>query len=55
MGRGYWHPESLRQNSPGGNFPNWVIIDVKGTEEIYEQSDGNHQDLVRIVKGTSAK
>jgi len=55
MGHGCWHPESLRQNSPGGTCPNWVIIDVKGTKDTYEQSDCNHRDLLRIVKGTLDK
>jgi hypothetical protein len=50
MGHGYWHPDSLRQNPPGGSYPNWIIIAVKGTKEVYEQSEHDHRDLLKIVK-----
>jgi hypothetical protein len=48
MGIGYWHPDSLRQNPPGGTYPHWIIIEVNGTKEVYEQSEAN--DLLTIVK-----
>ena len=47
-GHGDWHPESLRKNPPGGTYPNWIIIDVNGTNEVYEHSERN--DLRKIVK-----
>jgi hypothetical protein len=48
MGTGYWHPDSLQKNPPGGSFPNWMAIEVNGNKEIYEQSEAN--GLLRIVK-----
>ncbi|HWW00251.1 MAG TPA: hypothetical protein VNZ64_11190 [Candidatus Acidoferrum sp.] len=48
MGVGYWHPDSDRHKAPAATYPNWVIIEVDGTKEVYEQSEGN--DLLRIVK-----
>jgi hypothetical protein len=48
IGYGYWHPDSEREKTPAGTFPNWVIIEVKGTKEVYEQSESN--DLLKIVK-----
>jgi len=48
IGYGYWHPDSLRKNPPGGTYPNWIIIDVNGTNEVYESSEPN--DLLGIVK-----
>jgi hypothetical protein len=47
MGIGYWHPDSERDKAPAGTFPNWVIIEVNGTKEVYEQSEAN--DLLKIV------
>jgi len=47
-GEGYWHPDSEREKAPAGTYPNWVIIDVGGKKDVYEQSEAN--DLVRIVK-----
>jgi len=46
-GYGYWHPDSLRNNPPGGNFPNWIIVEVKRTKEVYQQTGLN--DLLKIV------
>jgi hypothetical protein len=48
MGSGYWHPDSERKKAPTGTYPNWVIIEVNGTNDIYEQSEAN--DLLKIVK-----
>lgn len=48
MGEGYWHPDSEREKAPAGTYPNWVIVEVKGTKDIYEHSEAN--DLVKIVK-----
>jgi hypothetical protein len=48
IGYGYWHSDSEREKTPAGTFPNWVIIEVKGTKEVYEQSEPN--DLLKIVK-----
>jgi hypothetical protein len=48
MGSGYWHPDSERDKAPAGTYPNWVIIEVNGTNDIYEQSEAN--DLLKIVK-----
>jgi len=48
IGDGYWHPDSLREKHPGGTYPNWVILEVNGTKEVYEQSEAN--DLLKIVK-----
>ena len=48
IGSGYWHPDSERQRVPAGTYPNWVIIEVNGTKEVYEQSEAN--DLLKIVK-----
>jgi hypothetical protein len=47
IGYGYWHPDSAREKTPAGNYPNWIIIEIKGTKEVYEQSEPN--DLLRIV------
>ena len=48
LGYGYWHPDSLRKNPPGGTYPNWIVIEAKGTKEVYESSEAN--DLLKIVK-----
>ena len=48
IGTGYWHPVSEREKAPAGTYPNWVIIEVNGTKEVYEQSEAN--DLLKIVK-----
>jgi hypothetical protein len=48
IGYGYWHSDSEREKTPAGTFSNWVIIEVKGTKEVYEQSEPN--DLLKIVK-----
>ncbi len=48
MGVGYWHPDSERLKAPAATYPNWVIIEVSGTKEVYEQSEAN--DLLKIVK-----
>jgi hypothetical protein len=48
IGYEYWHPDSEREKIPAGTYPNWSIIEVKGTKEVYEQSEAN--DLLRIVK-----
>jgi hypothetical protein len=50
LGYGYWHPDSEREKAPAGTFPNWMIIEVKGTKEVYEQSEHDHRDLLKIVK-----
>jgi hypothetical protein len=47
-GYGYWHPDSEREKAPAGTYPNWEIVDVNGTKEVYEQSEANN--LLRIVK-----
>src|SRR5664280_1211330 len=39
IGSGYWHPDSEREKAPAGTYPNWVIIEVNGTKDIYEQSE----------------
>jgi hypothetical protein len=46
-GYGYWHPESLRKQTPGGTYPNWIVIEVKGIKEVYEHNAAN--DLLKIV------
>jgi hypothetical protein len=48
LGYGYWHPDSEREKAPAGIYPKWVIIEVKGTKEVYEQSEPN--DFLKIVK-----
>ncbi len=48
IGSGYWHGDSEREKAPSATYPNWVIIEVNGTNDIYEQSEAN--DLLRIVK-----
>jgi hypothetical protein len=48
IGYGYWYPDSEREKAPAGTHPNWSIIEVNGTKEIYEQSEAN--DLLKIVK-----
>jgi hypothetical protein len=48
FGYGYWHPDSLRKSPPGGTYPNWIVIEAKGTKEVYESSEAN--DLLKIVK-----
>ena len=48
LGSGYWHPDSEREKAPAGTYPNWVIIEVNGKKDVYEQSGLN--DLLKIVK-----
>ncbi len=48
IGYGYWHPDSEREKAPAGTYPNWVIVEINGTEEVYEQSEANN--LLKIVK-----
>jgi hypothetical protein len=48
MGYGYWHPDSEREKTPAGTYPNWVVIEVNGMKDTYEQSEAN--DLLKIVK-----
>jgi hypothetical protein len=48
MGYANWHPDSEREKAPAGTYPNWVIAEVNGTQDVYEQSESN--DLLRIVK-----
>jgi biotin synthase-related radical SAM superfamily protein len=48
FGSGRWHPDSDREKSPAGTYPNWVIAEVNGTQDNYEQS--GRDDLLRIVK-----
>ena len=47
-GTGNWHPDSLAQGTPAMRRPNWVIIEVDGTRDVYEQSESNN--LLIIVK-----
>jgi len=46
MGEEYWHPDSF-----GSTYPNWIIIEVNGTNDLYESSEPNN--LLRIVKKPS--
>ena len=39
IGYGYWHPDSEREKAPASTYPNWVIIDVNGAKDVYEQSE----------------
>ncbi len=48
IGSAFWHPDSEREKAPAGTYPNWVIAEVNGIKDIYEQSERN--DLLRIVK-----
>jgi len=48
MGIGYWHPDSEREKAPAAIYPHWIIIEVNGTKDVYEQSESN--DLLKIVK-----
>jgi hypothetical protein len=48
MGTGYWHPDSEREKAPAGTFPNWIVIEINGMKDVYEQSEFN--DLLKIVK-----
>jgi hypothetical protein len=48
LGRGYWHPDSEREKAPAATYPHWVIIEVNGSKDVYEQSERN--DLIKIVK-----
>lgn len=41
-----WHPKSLKSDRPA-NPPTWTIIEIRGTEEIYEQAGRN--DVLTIV------
>ena len=47
-GEAFWHPDSARQPTPGSVFPNWIVVEVDNTLEVYEQSESN--DLLKIVK-----
>ena len=46
MGIGYWHPDSERVPQP--IYPNWIVIQVNGIKDVYQQSEAN--DLLKIVK-----
>jgi hypothetical protein len=48
IGSGYWHPDSEHEKAPAGTYPNWVIIEVNGKKDVYEQSGLN--DLLKIVR-----
>jgi hypothetical protein len=48
IGSGYWHPDSAREKAPAGAYPIWVIIEVNGKKDVYEQSGLNN--LLKIVK-----
>lgn len=48
MGYGYWHPDSEKEKAPAALYPNWVIIEVNGTKQTYEQSKPNN--LLKIVE-----
>ena len=48
IGSGYWHPDSEQQKAPAGTYPNWVVIEVEGTKDVYEQAQPN--DLLGIIK-----
>jgi hypothetical protein len=48
MGTGYWHPDSEREKAPAATYPNWVIIEVNGQKDVYQQSGSN--DFLKIVK-----
>lgn len=48
IGYGSWHPDSERHGAPAIVYPNWVVIEVDGIKEVYEQSGSN--DLLKIVK-----
>jgi hypothetical protein len=39
VGTGFWHPDSERERAPAATFPNWTIIETRGTKEVYEQSE----------------
>ncbi|HZM06313.1 MAG TPA: hypothetical protein VFC44_25210 [Candidatus Saccharimonadales bacterium] len=43
-----WHPDSSRERTPAAEYPNWVVIKIGGTKEVYEQSEANN--LLKIVK-----
>lgn len=47
IGYMYWHPAMLRDKIPAGTYPNWSIVEVKLTKEVYEQTENN--DLLKIV------
>ncbi len=45
-----WHPKSLKKIKEGSaGVPNWTIVKVKGTSEVYEQRERN--DILKIVSG----
>ena len=47
-----WHPISLKRIENGNAFPpNWSIVRVRGTEEIYEQSELNN--ILKIVPASA--
>lgn len=48
IGSWRWHPDSLQQKAPANTYPNWIIIEVNGTNDVYEQSALN--DLLRVVR-----
>jgi hypothetical protein len=42
-----WHPASLKKHKHTTGPPNWIIININGTEEVYEQRERNN--IQRIV------
>ena len=47
VGSWRWHPDSEREKAPAATYPNWTIVEVDGTKQVYEQADLN--DLLKIV------
>lgn len=41
LGSYRWHSDSLKEANPGLVRPNWIVIKVNGTEEVYENRESN--------------
>ena len=52
-GKWKWHPKSFKPGSKVPEYPNWAIITMNNTREIYEQKQSG--DIFSIVDETTIK
>ena len=52
-GKWKWHPKSFKPGSKSPEYPNWVIISINNTREIYEHKQ--HGNVLWIVDESKIK
>ena len=52
-GKWKWHPKSFKPGSKSPEYPNWVVITINNTREIYEQKQPG--DVLWIVDESKIK